>query len=49
MEKESRRRLLREYLWFSLILLAVLIGFVTKQTAGDAARSQSQAALKRLW
>jgi hypothetical protein len=45
MEKESRRRLLREYLWFSVILLAVLIGVVTKETAGDAARDQSQAGL----
>jgi uncharacterized membrane protein len=44
MEKDSRRRVLREYLWFSLILLAVLIGFVTK-TAGDGARGQSQTAL----
>jgi hypothetical protein len=45
MEKESRRRLLREYLWFSLILLAVLVGFGTKKTPVDAARSHSQAAL----
>jgi len=45
MDAESHRRQLREYLWFAMILMGVLIGSATQEIAGDVTRTQSQAVL----
>jgi hypothetical protein len=45
MDTESRRRPLREYVWFSLILIAVLLGVAAKDDANKGIRSQSAATL----
>jgi hypothetical protein len=45
MDTEPRRRQLREYLWFALLLLAVLMGSVIQENAGSAIHGQAAAIL----
>jgi hypothetical protein len=45
MDHEPRTRLLREYLWFALILVAILMGAALQQPDNTALDSHSTAAL----
>jgi hypothetical protein len=45
MNTETRRRLYREYLWFALSLLALLVGSVIQKNANTAVRTDATAIL----
>jgi len=45
MDLQPRGRLLREYLWFASILVAVLIGAVVQENGNSALHSRESASL----